>query len=163
MREDTIPFSEAFALRRTDFHGVAETERAVMKWYSMSASGRPVGAAGSATARSKALSLMGQQTTGSRSVGFGIYHVGEEADWLQIGWWEHDILHSRVLTRRLSSDEPFTPPAKRSTLACVWELHVIDFERRAWAARVLVGSDLAGYLRSGLVTSHGMPMSPQHT
>jgi hypothetical protein len=34
--------------------------------------------------------------------------------------------------------------------ACVRELEVIDFERRAWLDHVLIGEDLEGYLQATL-------------
>ena len=35
-------------------------------------------------------------------------------------------------------------------MACVWELEVIDFERRAWLDDVLIGEDLPAYLERAL-------------
>ena len=35
-------------------------------------------------------------------------------------------------------------------MACVWELEVIDFERRAWLQDVLIGDDVEAYLERAL-------------
>ncbi len=35
-------------------------------------------------------------------------------------------------------------------MACVWELEVIDFERRAWLEDVLIGGDVDAYLEKAL-------------
>lgn len=35
-------------------------------------------------------------------------------------------------------------------MACVWELEVIDFERRAWLRDVLKDGDIASYLARAL-------------
>ncbi len=67
--------------------------------------------------------------------GFLIVHRGVIADWIVLGWWtDEDILRRRVLVHDGSgvvdrSDEHF--------LACVWELSVVDWERKAWINTVL--------------------------
>jgi hypothetical protein len=35
-------------------------------------------------------------------------------------------------------------------MSCVWELEVIDFERRAWLQDVLIGDDVDAYLERAL-------------
>ena len=35
-------------------------------------------------------------------------------------------------------------------MACVWELEVIDFERRAWLEDVLIDDDVDAYLERAL-------------
>ena len=35
-------------------------------------------------------------------------------------------------------------------MACVWELEVIDFERRAWLEDVLIDDDVEAYLERAL-------------
>ena len=35
-------------------------------------------------------------------------------------------------------------------MACVWELEVIDFERRAWLEDVLISDDVDAYLERAL-------------
>ena len=35
-------------------------------------------------------------------------------------------------------------------MACVWELEVIDFERRAWLEDVLIDGDVDAYLERAL-------------
>jgi hypothetical protein len=37
-------------------------------------------------------------------------------------------------------------PNDGTGLACVWEMEVLDFERRAWLEHVLKNQDLEGYL-----------------
>jgi hypothetical protein len=41
-------------------------------------------------------------------------------------------------------------PADGTGMACVWELEVIDFERRAWLDHVLVAEDLDAYMSAAL-------------
>ena len=35
-------------------------------------------------------------------------------------------------------------------MSCVWELEVIDFERRAWLEDVLIDEDVSAYLERAL-------------
>ena len=68
-------------------------------------------------------------------LGFVIVHRGQIADWIVLCWWtDDDIMRSRVLTHENGvvsdrSDENF--------LGCVWELSVIDWERKAWINTIL--------------------------
>ena len=41
-------------------------------------------------------------------------------------------------------------PVDDTGMACVWELEVIDFERRAWLRDVLEDDDLEAYLGRAL-------------
>ena len=45
-----------------------------------------------------------------------------------------------------TSCEPLTDTG----MACVWELEVIDFERRAWLEDVLIDDDVDAYLERAL-------------
>jgi hypothetical protein len=48
-------------------------------------------------------------------------------------------------------DDPGALTAADGTgMACVWELEVIDFERRAWLDDVLKGGDVTRYLERRL-------------
>jgi hypothetical protein len=65
-----------------------------------------------------------------------------------IYWWQDENeLHSRVYAGE-SLDR--MAPAPATALGCVWELGIIEFERRAWIADVIGnpgGPDLDAYLR----------------
>lgn len=37
-------------------------------------------------------------------------------------------------------------PAQRLLMACVWELGIIDFERRAWMETAMAGKPVTDYL-----------------
>lgn len=48
---------------------------------------------------------------------------------------------------RLALDDPATlVPNDGTGLACVWEMEILDFERRAWLEDVLKNNDLDAYL-----------------
>ena len=68
-------------------------------------------------------------------VGFVIVHRGELAEWVVVGWWtDEDILRRRVLVHE---DGSLRDRSEEHFMACVWELSVIDWERKAWINTVL--------------------------
>ncbi|MEL7059805.1 MAG: GNAT family N-acetyltransferase [Acidobacteriota bacterium] len=70
--------------------------------------------------------------------GFFILHLGEEARWLLVDWWTPGgILCQRMFSAPLDGPCRFEEVPSREILACVWELGVIDFERRAWISTVM--------------------------
>ncbi len=73
----------------------------------------------------------------SHGLGFYIAHVGEEAVWLLIDWWNTGGILSQCLFRapleRPAAFERVTEPA----LACVWELILLTHERNAWVRHML--------------------------
>ncbi len=87
--------------------------------------------------------------------GFVIIHQALFSNWLQLNWWAYDDICCQALARatleRPNTFEPYDGPA----MACVWELVVIDFERRAWIEHGLcnggsIEAYLAAHLRDGL-------------
>lgn len=82
-------------------------------------------------------------------IGFVIVHDAGDLCIAMYDWWagEHEI-HQRMYSAPLDSPESLkrhTTPA----LGCVWELAVIDHERRSWLEHVLAnpeGPDPAAYL-----------------
>lgn len=86
---------------------------------------------------------------GRMGVGFAIAHDAATASIALVYWWQAaNELHQRVFAG------PREDPNAMQKLAdpgagCVWELGIIDFERRAWIADVLgnpSGPDLERYL-----------------
>lgn len=69
--------------------------------------------------------------------GFVIIHQGLLANWLLTHWWAHEDICCQILSRSdLDAPERFEV-VTRPLMACVWELVVIDFERRTWVDAVL--------------------------
>ena len=65
-------------------------------------------------------------------------------------WWANENeIHQRVFAAPLD-DPGALEPADGTGMACVWELEVIDFERRAWLEDVLKGGDAERYLERSL-------------
>jgi hypothetical protein len=86
-------------------------------------------------------------------ISFLIVHRGTEALWAILGWWQLDILYHKTFRADLGT-VAFRPVPPDGPTACVWELLVIDHERRSWVTHVLQrpdDPDLAGYLDSTLI------------
>lgn len=86
---------------------------------------------------------------GTHGVGFAIAHDAADRCFALIDWFagENEI-HQRMLSapRRQPSELTVHPG---SAIGCVWELAVVDFERRAWLEHVLAdphGPNLDAYL-----------------
>jgi hypothetical protein len=82
-------------------------------------------------------------------VGFVIVHDAMTASIALYYWWQSfNELHQRVFAGPKADPAAMTQLANQ-TAGCVWELEVIDFERRAWLADVLAnprGPDVEAYL-----------------
>jgi hypothetical protein len=86
-------------------------------------------------------------------VAFVIAHLGTEALWADIGWWELDLLYQRLLRADLGSTD-LRPVPPDGPLACVWELLAIEHERSAWVEHVLARPGrphIDGYLNAAIV------------
>jgi hypothetical protein len=77
--------------------------------------------------------------------GFTIAHDAATAGLGLVFWWANENeLHQRVFAAPL--EDPGALEATEGTgMACVWELEVIDFERRAWLEDVLKRGDARSY------------------
>jgi hypothetical protein len=84
--------------------------------------------------------------------GFTIAHKGRAAAMALVYWWANE---NEIHRRAHAAPLPLTradelQPLTDTGMACVWELEVIDFERRAWLEDVLVGDDVDAYLERAL-------------
>jgi hypothetical protein len=82
--------------------------------------------------------------------GFTISHDAVTAGLGLVYWWANENeLHHRFFASPL--DEPGKlDPIDVTGLACVWELEVIDFERRAWLEDVMKRGEVDRYLERSL-------------
>jgi len=82
--------------------------------------------------------------------GFTIAHDATSAGLAIVYWWANENeIHNRVFASPLD-DPGALEPADGTGMACVWELEVIEFERRAWLEDVLKGGDHDRYLERTL-------------
>lgn len=84
------------------------------------------------------------------AVGFTIAHDATSAGLGLVYWWANENeIHSRSFASPF--DEPGRlEPIDGTGMACVWELEVIDFERKAWLEYVLTSADVERYLEQSL-------------
>ena len=84
------------------------------------------------------------------AIGFTIAHDAATAGLGLVYWWANENeIHCRAFAA--PRDDPGAlEPADGTGLACVWELEVIDFERRAWLRDVLQDDDEQRYLARAL-------------
>jgi hypothetical protein len=79
-------------------------------------------------------------------IGFVIAHDAATVGIALIYWWQSaNELHQRVFTSPLDAPEALVPVADPAA-GCVWELGIIDFERRHWIDDVLKRGDVERYL-----------------
>jgi hypothetical protein len=82
-------------------------------------------------------------------VGFAIAHDARAVGIALIYWWKSEKeVHQRIYVSPKDDPAAFTQ-VENQPAGCVWELEVVDFERRAWLEDVLsnpAGPDLDAYL-----------------
>jgi hypothetical protein len=82
-------------------------------------------------------------------IAFATAHDATSVDIALVYWWQSENeLHQRIYVSPKNSPAAFEPVEDQPT-GCVWELAIVDFERRAWLEDVLAnpdGPDLERYL-----------------
>ncbi len=84
---------------------------------------------------------------------FLIVHEATDGLWILLNWWTGKEM-LRTLTYHIgpgSSNMVALPPA--GSMACVWEMKVICFERELWLEKILLNHtnpDFESYARTGL-------------
>ena len=82
--------------------------------------------------------------------GFLIAHDAQTAGLGLVYWWANENeIHARFYASPLDDPAALTPYSGDG-MSCVWELEVIDFERRAYLDDVLKNDDVEGYLERSL-------------
>ena len=64
-------------------------------------------------------------------------HFGADGDYLLIDWWTGENMLQQALFLRHTNQTEFEDMTGSGLMACVWELHIIDAERRAWIDCIL--------------------------
>jgi hypothetical protein len=85
-------------------------------------------------------------TTPNNGAGFAILHRSDEANWLLLLWWVHGDTAARKLWRADPGDGTAFIAVDPLYMACVWELGIVDFERKAWMKTAMSGRPLSDYL-----------------
>ena len=84
------------------------------------------------------------------ALGFTIAHDAATAGLGLVYWWANENeIHYRVFAAP-REDPGALEPADGTGMACVWELEIIDFERRTYLDEVLKHGDMEAYLDRAL-------------
>jgi hypothetical protein len=136
-----------YAPRSAWFEGIIACGPAAIKLSVISVDSVPPAAKTVAAARNViAAEGPALEATPHIGAGFAILHRGEEANWLLLLWWTDGGTATRKLWRGDLDDGENFVPVDPLYMACVWELGVIDFERRAWMETAMSGRPLSDYL-----------------
>lgn len=74
-------------------------------------------------------------------VGFATAHDATSAYIALVYWWQSENeLHQRIYASAKGGPIAFAP-VENQPAGCVWELEIVDFERRAWIEDVLANPD----------------------
>ncbi|HEU4730139.1 MAG TPA: hypothetical protein VFT22_19710 [Kofleriaceae bacterium] len=128
-----------------------------IKVYTIATHGQAVGAELLEEALRRAPAVFPEPALGDQrhGLGFIIVHDAVTACIALYYWWQSfNELHQRIYVGPKQDPRAMTQLANQ-TAGCVWELEVIDFERRAWLADVLAnptGPDVERYLGRHLNT-----------
>jgi hypothetical protein len=124
---------------RVKVHGLSATPKGELD---------PAAQDGAHKAATEALPRPG--TAGGRyGVGFVIAHRSTNAYSYVVGWWSYSCLLSTAAYSARFSEPADIARCPSRQAGCVWELAVIDHERRAWTRTMLragVEGDVEAYL-----------------
>ncbi|MGH6762167.1 MAG: hypothetical protein ACRECW_11340 [Phyllobacterium sp.] len=78
--------------------------------------------------------------------GYAVLHEGEQGLWLLLHWWLDGGISTQIVWRSDLRGTIEFIDADPLLMACVWELGIIDFERRAWMETAMSGKPVSDYL-----------------
>jgi len=87
-------------------------------------------------------------TESRHGIGFLVVHDAADHCFVLVDWWSRqNEIHQQMLSSPIDPPTALVPHLS-DAIGCVWELSVVDFERRAWIECVLDNAqpDLDGYL-----------------
>jgi hypothetical protein len=92
-----------------------------------------------AAARNHVLSRLGEadEQGSHHHSGFAIIHQGLLANWLLFNWWVHGVICCEKLSRSPVDNPTRFEPHAGPMVACIWEMVVIEHEKRSWIDHVL--------------------------
>lgn len=128
----------AHAPRPPRSHGVHRAGAWALKVHSLSVDGEPVDAAILDAALVASDGIVGTRPPDAVGVGYAVVHRGAEAVWLIVGTWHGDYVRQETHAAPLDDPAAFALQPAGGPTMCVWELEVIDFERRSFTRHVLV-------------------------
>jgi hypothetical protein len=147
MAVQPIPGVDIYTPRAAWFERVTASGQARIKLYFISMDGITPGAA-TVKAAIRIISGAGIQieSTPHRHAGFAILHRDDEANWLTLQWWMEAGTVGHLLWRAEAGEGADFHAVADPLTACVWELGVVDFERRAWMETAMAQGSIEQYL-----------------
>lgn len=147
-------FPEGYVPRQIAFRELWSAEDWQLKVYGI-AHGRPEPRLELFEAAKRAASaVLPPPTPPVEAVGFIGAHDARGGCYVFVCWWaDENELHHRLFLG--PSPRELRPSSPSDSTGCVWDLAVIDFERRAWYETMLVNPDgpaIEGYLARRLST-----------
>lgn len=89
--------------------------------------------------------LLGLETY---KIAFLIVHEGRDGVWSLFNWWiGENMLQSVTFYTSFDDAEQFEETPKEGGMACIWELEVIDFERKMWIEHILKKTEKPDFAR----------------
>lgn len=83
--------------------------------------------------------------------GFVLLHRDSEDVWLLVNWWTHSSIISELLFHADLADETSFREVNERSVACIWEMVPMMFERDAWVAHALaLDGSVAKYLEQSM-------------
>lgn len=86
--------------------------------------------------------------------GFLIVHEGRDGFWILFNWWTgENMLQSVTFYTSFDDTNQFEETPKEGGMFCIWELEVVDFERKMWIEYILKKAenpDFEAYLNETL-------------
>jgi hypothetical protein len=146
-----LRLSLPYEKRRLRYHRLEQIGAWRLKLYSITRPGRDPRAAFLRAALAQAGRSLPEPALGPDryGIGFVIAHEGRTHCMANVYWWQSENeLHQRLFAGPLNAPAELTPIVDPAA-GCVWELGIIDFERRAWHADILsaaTGPDVERYL-----------------
>ena len=122
-----------------------------LKLYSIALNGKEPDPAFVEATRDLAASVLPQPPAADDryGVGFATAHDATSLFIALVYWWQSENeLHQRIFVSPKTGPIAFVP-VESQPAGCVWELEIVDFERRAWIEDVLAnpdGPDVERYL-----------------
>jgi len=143
--------SESYAPRPACFAGLHERDGWRLKVYDIVYGGGPLDESAYEAGMALVLDALPRPavTRGRPGAGFIIRHQGRGVHYLVLCWWDRENeLPIRVWVRAMGATAKWRP-ASGSESICVWDMQVIEHERRAYIEHILArceAPDLEGYL-----------------
>ena len=88
------------------------------------------------------------------NIAFLVLHEGQSGIWYILNWWlDGEIKRTITYLSKYETPDMVEMLPEEGSMACVWELEVIDHESRAWTDHILKQAnkpDFQAYLSDGL-------------